>query len=44
MLPYTYDSAHQARDMGLPLMRHFLLTFPEDEEAIKQNYEYMFGD
>ena len=44
LLPYIYEAAHLVRETGLPLMRHLLLEFPHDAEAIAQDYQYMFGD
>jgi len=44
LFPYIYTAAHQVRDTGLPIMRHHVLNFAGDTEAIAQRYQYMFGD
>ncbi len=44
LFPYIYTLAHEARETGLPIMRHHLLHFPGDETARAQEYQYMFGD
>lgn len=44
LFPYIYTAAHQAYDTGLPLMRHHLLEFPDDQFAHQIGYDYMFGD
>lgn len=43
LFPYLYTASHEARTHGLPLMRHHILSFPEDDEAVKQNHQYMLG-
>ena len=43
LFPYLYGAAHEARRYGLPLMRHHLLSFPGDPEALEQPYQYMLG-
>eukprot|EP00761_Pharyngomonas_kirbyi_P013110 gb/GECH01013137.1/.p1 GENE.gb/GECH01013137.1/~~gb/GECH01013137.1/.p1 ORF type:complete len:973 (+),score=244.72 gb/GECH01013137.1/:1-2919(+) len=44
LFPYTYTAAHQGHYEGLPIMRHHVLDFPHDAQAISQEYQYMFGD
>ena len=43
LLPYLYNAFHQASESGLPVMRPLLLEFPDDPEAVNQNYEFLFG-
>ncbi|XP_019643103.1 PREDICTED: lysosomal alpha-glucosidase-like [Branchiostoma belcheri] len=43
LFPYLYNTAHEAYQTGLPVMRHHLLDFPNDTQAIRQNFQYMFG-
>ncbi|CAH1271162.1 GANC [Branchiostoma lanceolatum] len=43
LFPYLYNTAHEAYQTGLPIMRHHLLDFPNDTQAISQNFQYMFG-
>lgn len=44
LFPYLYTLAHEAWGSGLPIMRHHLLEFPNDPQAVAQKYQYMFGD
>lgn len=44
LLHYTYTMANFDASEGLPIMRHHLFSFPNDEEALKQDYQFMFGD
>lgn len=44
LFPYIYTMAHYSNSLGFPLMRHHIINFPYDKEALKQNYQYMFGD
>lgn len=44
LFPYIYTLAHEAHERGLPLMRHHVLHFPGDPEALRQTYQYLFGD
>lgn len=43
LLHYIYTLAHEAHETGMPLMRHHLLDFPDDETAVAQQYQYCFG-
>jgi alpha-glucosidase (family GH31 glycosyl hydrolase) len=43
LFPYIYTAAHQTRESGLPILRHHVLTFTNDEQAIAQKYQYSFG-
>ena len=44
LMPYLYDAFHEAAESGLPVMRALLLDYPDDPQAIGQNYEFLFGD
>ena len=44
LFPYIFNAAHQARANGLPITRHHILSFPSDQVAITQRYQYLFGD
>eukprot|EP01116_Phalansterium_solitarium_P017972 TRINITY_DN4583_c0_g1_i1.p1 TRINITY_DN4583_c0_g1~~TRINITY_DN4583_c0_g1_i1.p1 ORF type:complete len:865 (+),score=299.14 TRINITY_DN4583_c0_g1_i1:645-3239(+) len=44
LFPYVYTVAHITRQTGLPLMRHHLLSYPDDAVAVSQTYQYSFGD
>ncbi len=43
LIPYIYSHAIIANETGIPIMRPLFLEFPNDREAINQNFEYMFG-
>lgn len=43
LLPYIYSEAAKVSYAGSTLMRPFVFDFPEDEEALKQDISYMFG-
>lgn len=40
LFPYIYTAAHQ---LPLPITRHHSLHFPQDNVAMDQQYQYMFG-
>ena len=44
LFPYIYTLAQQAEDKGLPMVRHLSLHYPQDKEALKQDYQFMLGD
>lgn len=44
LLPYLYSSAAEAHASGLPLMRPVWLEDAADEEALRRDDEYLFGD
>lgn len=44
LLPYLYASVAQAHLTGLPLIRPLWLRHPEDQQALKRDDEYLFGD
>lgn len=41
--PYIVAQARRVSDEGYTLMRPLLFDFPDDEEALRQDCEYMFG-
>ena len=43
LFPYLYSAAQEAHAVSLPLMRHHILSFPHDQEATAQDYQYMLG-
>ncbi|ESO82638.1 hypothetical protein LOTGIDRAFT_155652 [Lottia gigantea] len=43
LFPYIYTQAHIGHYEGLPIMRHHLLDF-DDEEALKYQHQFMFGE
>lgn len=43
LMPYIYTYAHEAYEAGIPLMRAMILEFPDDEECLKQDFQFMFG-
>lgn len=43
MLPYIYSEASRITMEGSTLMRPFVMDFPEDEQALKNLHNYMFG-
>jgi alpha-D-xyloside xylohydrolase len=43
LMPYIENCAKRVSTEGYTLMRPFVFDFPDDEEALKQKYEYMFG-
>ena len=43
LLPYIYSVAADVSFNGSTLMRPLIFDFPNDVEALKQKYEYMFG-
>lgn len=44
LLPYLYNAFHQSAVSGLPVMRALLLDYPDDPQAVSQDYEFLFGD
>ena len=44
LMPYLVDQAHTACKTGLPLMRHLILEFPQDERGYDIEDQYMLGD
>ena len=43
LLPYIYSCAAAVSEQGRMLMRPLVFDFPEDNEALAQTTEYMFG-
>lgn len=43
MLPYLYSEAAQVTMHGSTLLRPLVMDFPNDETALQQGYEFMFG-
>ena len=43
LMPYTYTSAREARDSGLPLMRALWVHYPEDPQARALGDEFLWG-
>lgn len=43
LIPYIYSEASRVTSEGSTLMRPLVFDFPHDEEALKQEIEYMFG-
>jgi alpha-D-xyloside xylohydrolase len=43
LLPYIYSQAAAVTFQGSTLMRPLVMDFPNDDRALKERYEYMFG-
>jgi alpha-D-xyloside xylohydrolase len=43
LMPYIYSEAWQVTKNGSTIMRPLVMDFPNDENAIKQQNEFMFG-
>ncbi|WP_206367137.1 glycoside hydrolase family 31 protein [Sphingobacterium sp. SGG-5] len=44
LFPYIYSYARQAHDSGLPLVRGLFMEYPQDEQAVKTEDQFMFGE
>lgn len=44
LVPYLYAYAAVAHESGVPTMRHLVLRYPDDPEAVHQEYQYLLGD
>ena len=44
LMPYIYTAARQAYDTGVSICRPLYYYWPEENEAYRQEGEYMFGD
>lgn len=44
LFPYLYEAAHESKRSGMPIIRAMVLAFPDDEEAAKHPYQYLFGN
>ncbi|WP_069660996.1 glycoside hydrolase family 31 protein [Arcticibacter eurypsychrophilus] len=43
LMPYIYSTAWQVSKNGSTMMRPLVMDFSEDESAVQQKFEYMFG-
>lgn len=43
LMPYLYDTAAQAHEQGLPVMRAMVLEFPDDPACLYLDRQYMLG-
>lgn len=43
LMPYIYSEAWQVSKNGSTMMRPLVMDFKEDQQAVQQGYEYMFG-
>ncbi len=44
LLPYTYATAAQSRETGLPIIRALWLASPQDQDGVLVDDAYMWGD
>ncbi len=44
LLPYTYATAAQSRESGLPMIRALWLAYPQDPDTLLVDDVYMWGD
>lgn len=44
LMPYLWETAHQAHEQGLPSMRAMVLEFPEDPTCEFLDRQYMLGE
>ena len=44
LLPYIYNTMHQASQTGIPAMRPLVFEYPGDPESSWNETEFMFGD
>ncbi|MDR2859497.1 MAG: glycoside hydrolase family 31 protein [Mediterranea sp.] len=44
LFPYLYTYARKAHDTGLPIIRGLFMEYPTDEEAIKVEDQFLFGE
>ncbi len=44
LLPYLYDQAKKASETGIPMMRHLIFDYPEDENVYNIEDSFMLGD
>lgn len=44
LFPYLYTYAKIASEKGLPIMRPLFLEYPNDVEACKARFQYLFGE
>jgi len=43
LMPYIYSLTYESSETGLSMMRAMAIEFPEDEEAVSRNHQFMFG-
>lgn len=43
LLPYLYNAFRETSETGIPVMRALLLEYPDDDHAVDQSYEFLFG-
>lgn len=43
LLPYIYNTAHEAASTGLPMLRPLVLEYQNDAESAKAKTEFLFG-
>ncbi len=43
LMPYLYAAAHEAHEIGTPMMRAMVLEFPDDPGAAALDRQYMLG-
>lgn len=44
LMPYLYQAAQQAHELGLPILRAMILEFPDDPGCDYLDRQYMLGD
>jgi alpha-D-xyloside xylohydrolase len=44
LMPYLFQAACQAHEIGLPVMRAMILEFPDDPGCVHLDRQYMLGD
>lgn len=44
LVPYLYAYAARAHETGLPTMRHMVLRYPGQPDALRQDHQYLLGD
>jgi alpha-glucosidase (family GH31 glycosyl hydrolase) len=44
LFPYFYAYAWHAHETGVPTMRHLVLEFPDEAEALLQDHQYLLGN
>jgi alpha-glucosidase len=44
LFPYLYTYARKAHDTGLPITRGLFMEYPNDEEAVKIEDQFLFGE
>ena len=44
LMPYLYDRAAEAHEKGIPMLRAMFVEFPEDNNCLPLDRQYMLGD